>query len=111
MTIQQRFTQLCITGLLLLCCSAWAIDLDSAKQQGAVGEMHTGYLGVIDSANGDIKQLVEAINQKRKQQYQKIAQSNNIELQQVELLAGKKAITKTAAGHYIKLEGSEWRKK
>jgi uncharacterized protein YdbL (DUF1318 family) len=29
----------------------------------------------------------------------------------VELLAGQKAIQRTAPGHYVKLEGQSWRRK
>ena len=37
--------------------SAWAISLDQAKQQGLVGEMPNGYLGVV-VASSEVSSLV-----------------------------------------------------
>ena len=42
--------------------------------------------------------------------YQQLAQKNNLSLAQVETLAGKKAVEKTASGHFIKIKG-KWIKK
>ncbi|WP_088328328.1 YdbL family protein [Lacimicrobium sp. SS2-24] len=95
--------------LLLLAFHAVAIELDDAKAQGLVGERVDGYLGIIKEAEG-VSELVDDINGKRKSKYQQLAKQNNLELAQVEALAGKKAIEKTQAGHYVLLDG-EWVKK
>jgi len=87
--------------------SAWAISLDDAKQQGLVGEMQNGYLGVvIDSA--EAQSLVASINEKRKSIYLNLARKNNITMEQVMALAGVKAINKTQAGHYIQNTAGKW---
>ncbi|CAM4019513.1 YdbL family protein [Pseudoalteromonas byunsanensis] len=89
--------------------SAWALTLDSAKDQGLVGETASGYLAAV-SNGAQVQELIDDINAKRKTKYQQLAKKNGISLSQVEALAGKKAIEKTAKGHYVKVNG-RWLKK
>jgi uncharacterized protein YdbL (DUF1318 family) len=98
--------------LALLCCCqiAFALDLQTAKGQGLVGETLTGYLAPVQGGNNEAAQLVQSINAQRKQEYEKIAQRNNTPLQAVEQLAGKQALEKTPAGQFI-LVGGGWKKK
>jgi len=98
--------------LALLCCCqiAFALDLQTAKGQGLVGETPSGYLAPVQSGNNEAVQLVQSINAQRKQEYEKIAQRNNTPLQAVEQLAGKQALEKTPAGQFI-LVGGGWKKK
>jgi uncharacterized protein YdbL (DUF1318 family) len=90
--------------------SAWAISLDQAKQQGLVGEMANGYLGVV-VASKEINSLVEMVNKKRKDIYVNLARKNKITMQQVTKLAGEKAMSKTQSGHLIKNSAGKWVKK
>lgn len=88
------------------------VSLDSAKSQGLIGEQYDGYLGVVDAAaTAQVKHLVDDVNTRRRAEYERIAQSNNISVSDVEALAGQKALRKTAAGDYIKVPGEGWRKK
>ena len=96
--------------LLLMTQPAYAVDLQTAKSQGLVGETPSGYLGAVTSPSAETKALIDSVNLKRKQKYQEIAASNKTSLQTVEQLAGKKAIEKSRPGSYIKLGGS-WQKK
>lgn len=89
---------------------AYSIDLQTAKNQGLVGETPSGYLAAVKSASSETKALIQSVNAKRKQKYQEIATRNNTSLQTVEQLAGKKAIEKSKAGSYIK-QGGSWQKK
>jgi uncharacterized protein YdbL (DUF1318 family) len=98
------------TCLLLIMQPAYAIDLQQAKDQGLVGETTSGYLEAVNSPTPEIKTLIKSINAQRKAKFQEIATSNNTSLETVEKLAGKKAIEKSDAGAYIKLDGS-WQKK
>ncbi|MDT8282754.1 MAG: YdbL family protein [Gammaproteobacteria bacterium] len=98
------------TCLLLMAQNAYSIDLQSAKQQGLVGETPDGYLAAVKSPSAEINALIQSVNAERKKKYEKIASRNKITLHDVEQLAGKKAIEKTKAGDYIKLGGS-WQKK
>ncbi|WP_439332002.1 YdbL family protein [Pseudoalteromonas caenipelagi] len=89
--------------------SALALTLDSAKEQGLVGETESGYLAAVNG-NAQVQALISDINAKRKAKYQQLAQKNGISLSQVEALAGKKAIEKTSTGHYVQVNG-RWVKK
>ncbi|SEF78668.1 YdbL family protein [Oceanospirillum linum] len=104
-------TALMVTLLLILVMAgpAYALDLDAAKDNGWVGERYTGYLGVVKPEAG-VKALVDEVNNKRVQVYKKLAAKNNISLQEVEKLAGKKVIEKTRPGNLIDL-GNGWLKK
>ena len=97
-------------GLILLTGTANALDLQSAKAQGLVGETASGYLAAVQGATPAVDALVAEINNKRKTHYQNIASSNNTPLATVEQLAGQKAMEKTPAGQYIN-SGSGWQKK
>ena len=90
--------------------SAWAISLDQAKQQGLVGEMANGYLGVV-VASSETSSLVDMVNKKRKDIYLNLARKNKITMQQVTKLAGKKSIAKTQSGHLIQNTAGQWVKK
>ena len=91
---------------------SWAISLQDAKAQGLVGEQPDGYLGLVKTnASADVKAMMNDINAQRKQEYQRIAKSNNTKLDVVEALAGKKAIERTPSGQYIKLPSGQWAKK
>ena len=96
-------------SFLLVGTMAHALDLHSAKQQGLVGETANGYLAVVKPGGGAAA-LVAKINAQRKAQYQRIAAKNKISVSDVEALAGKKAVERTARGQYIRVGGS-WRKK
>ncbi len=91
---------------------AWSATLSEAKSQGLVGEQANGYLGVVAAnASADVTELVASINQKRKSEYQAIAQRNNTSLDAVEALAGKKAIDLTPPGQYVRPPSGNWVKK
>ncbi len=90
--------------------SAWAVSLDQAKQQGLVGEMANGYLGVVVTSP-EVTSLVKTVNTKRKNLYLDIARKNKLTMKQVTALAGEKAIAKTRSGHLIKLASLSWIKK
>lgn len=98
------------TCLLLIAQPAYSIDLQTAKNQGLVGETTSGYLAAVKSPSPEVSALIESINSQRKQKFKEIAARNNTSLEAVEQLAGKKAIEKSAHGDYIKLGGS-WQQK
>jgi len=97
-------------AVLMITFSAWASSLNEAKQKGLVGEMANGYLGIV-VATPEVKNLVSRVNKKRKNIYMNLARKNKITMQQVTALAGKKAITKTKSGHFIKNSSGNWVKK
>lgn len=111
-------SKLPLTLLLALCLSlpAYALDLNQAmsalgdaKASGQLGEQPNGYLGVV-SAGGQAEEIARLINQARRAEYQKVAQSNGIALGDVEAIAGKKAIDRTPGGQFIQVNG-QWVRK
>ena len=74
-----------------------------------MGETPTGYLDVVGS-DERAREIVDAINEARRQEYARIARKHNIPVTQVETVAGKKAIEKTPAGQFVVIEG-QWVKK
>lgn len=107
-----------LTALVALLASlpALAITLDEAKaqlepakQQGLIGEMPTGYLGVV-RAGGQAEAIVEAINHARRDEYVRIAERHDIPVTQVEAVAGQKALERTPAGQFIQVDGRWVRK-
>jgi hypothetical protein len=104
-----------LTLLLAFCFAtlaggAYALDLQTAKAQGMVGEQANGYLGIVRSAPG-VQALVNDINSRRKTHYEQIARKNGTSLQVVEALAGKTAIEKTPRGQYVRDQAGNWIRK
>ena len=89
-----------------------ALDLESAKQQGLVGETPSGYLeSVPGKSSPDVKTLVKEVNAGRKKAYQKIAKKNGTSLSAVEQIGGKKAVNRTPDGQFVKRLNGSWEKK
>lgn len=105
----KRIVILVILGLFLVVSPVLALDLQSAKGQGLVGETATGYLAAV-KPGPVVQQLLDTINGKRKAHYQKISKRNKTSLRAVEHLAGKKAMEKTPPGQFIQVNG-KWQKK
>ncbi|MGE8449958.1 MAG: YdbL family protein [Pseudomonadales bacterium] len=101
-----------LMAVLLLACStlALALDLDSAKSQGLVGEQPNGFLGVVNPTPDAVK-LAADINAQRRAAYEAIAKKNGATLDQVAVLAGQKAIDKAAPGAYVKTPDGQWVRK
>lgn len=105
-----------ISIFLLTSAAAMAMDLQeamsalgNAKEQGYVGEKQNGYLGVVEE-RGNASEIVDLINDARRDEYTRIAEQNDIAVADVEALAGKRAIERTSPGHYIQIDG-EWMRK
>ncbi len=108
-TLSQRL--LLLVALTFVNSAVYAADLDQAKRAGLVGERADGLLGlVVEDAASDVVALVHDINQRREVEYARIAAANNLTLDQVRALAGKKTVAKTRAGDWVLLNGA-WQKK
>ena len=90
---------------------AFAMDLDAAKRQGLVGERPDGYIGAVVGGRGDVQALVKDINNRRRAQYQAIAQRNGTSLSAVEQVVGQKLISRAAPGEYVMTPGGQWVRK
>ena len=90
---------------------AWALDLDTAKHQGLVGERADGYIGAVSpNPSADVRSLVADVNARRKAAYTEIARKNGGAVETVAALAGQKLIDRAAAGDWIDA-GSGWSQK
>lgn len=88
---------------------AFAMSLDQAKSQGLLGEQASGYLGIVSPPGSrDVRDLVESVNLRRRDEYERIAARNGIAIEQVEQLAGKRAIERSPRGHYVRLPNGRW---
>ena len=113
-----RMSMRTVSLLLALLMSAPALALNlnqamsalpAAKAAGQLGEQPDGYLGLV-SPGGNAADVAKLINEARRQEYQRLARENNIQLRDVESMAGKKALERTPGGQYILLNGV-WMKK
>lgn len=104
--------------LLALCLSLPAMALDlpgamrtlhEAKAAGRLGEQADGYLGVV-GRDAQAAEIARLINQARRNEYQKLAEQNRLLLSEVEAMAGRKAIDKSPAGHFVRIDG-RWQRK
>lgn len=107
----KRLAALVLALALSVPAVAAGLSLDDAKRQGLVGEQYDGYLGAVDAGNSEANRLVDAINGKRRSEYQRIARSNQIAVGDVEALAGKKALERSAGGSFVKGPDGRWRRK
>ena len=89
-----------------------ALDLDTAKQQGLVGEGTDGYVGAVAAnPSPEVASLVAAVNAKRKVAYQEIAQKNGTQVEDVAVLAAKKLIDRGPPGLWVRDKGQWYQKK
>ncbi|PSJ41079.1 YdbL family probable chaperone protein [Zobellella taiwanensis] len=90
--------------------SAWALDLQQAKQQGLIGEQLNGLVGAVQSSP-QVNVIVGDINRKRLEGYQEIARKTGTSLAVVQSRAGQLNIERTPGGQYVQLADGSWRRK
>jgi uncharacterized protein YdbL (DUF1318 family) len=95
---------------LLLMPSAWALTLDEARQQGRVGETLSGYVAARQQDEETLA-LVKRINDGRLQQYQRVAQQNNLTASEVARIAGEKLVNRAGSGEYVRGINGQWLRK
>ncbi len=93
-----------------LCAQASALTLNEARSQGRVGETLDGYLAPVAQDRESLA-LVAQINQARTDSYQKLADSNNIPVDEVAKMAGIKLVERARPGEYVKGINGKWLKK
>lgn len=107
-----KFASICLSALaaITFATAAYAMDLQTAKSQGLVGELTNGYIGAVANSP-EVASLVNSVNTQRKQAYQAISRENNQQLQVVETLAAKKLYGKLQAGEYYQSGNGSWQRK
>ena len=98
--------------LLALCFSAQvlALTLNEARTQGRVGETLSGYIAPRQQ-DATTQALVNQINAARSESYQKLADSNNLPVDEVAKMAGQKLVARAQPGEYVKGINGRWMKK
>ena len=99
-----------LLAALLLMPSAWALTLDEARQQGRVGETLSGYVAARQQDEETLA-LVKRINDGRLQQYQRVAQQNNLTASEVARIAGEKLVNRAGSGEYVRGINGQWLQK
>lgn len=107
----KRLITMALLGATMCVQSAFAIDLDTAKSRGLVGETRNGYLAAVVTTSPEANAVVEDINAKRRAEYARIAAANGQEVQVIEKLAAQKAYEMTPKGQFLKDAGGNWVKK
>ncbi|MCE2000910.1 YdbL family protein [Enterobacter asburiae] len=89
---------------------AAALTLNDARAQRRVGETLSGYLAPIQQ-DAETLALVNRINASRAENYQKLADSNNLPVDEVAKMAGQKLVARAQPGEYVKGINGKWLKK
>lgn len=89
---------------------AATLTLNDARTQGRVGETLSGYLAPVKQ-DAETLALVNRINSARTESYQKLADSNNLPVDEVAKMAGQKLVARAQPGEYVKGINGKWLKK
>lgn len=99
-------------GLVLLLQNAWAIDLETAKSRGLVGEANNGYLAAVEMpVSGEVRALIQDVNAKRRAEFERTAASTGASLEQVALRFYQLAVQRTEPGNFYQDTSGRWTKK
>jgi uncharacterized protein YdbL (DUF1318 family) len=100
-----------ITLFTILCATtAFALDLQTAREKGVVGEKLDGYITVVNPASGG-DSLVTEVNARRKQEYQRISKENGKPVEIVAKLAAETIIQKLPVGSLYQSPSGNWEQK
>ncbi|EKV30916.1 hypothetical protein C882_4253 [Caenispirillum salinarum AK4] len=89
---------------------ALALDLDTARAQGLVGERYDGLIGPVQGG-GEVQALVARINSERMEEYRRIAEQRGVPVSAVQKLVGEKLVNNAAPGTFVMTPSGDWRKK
>lgn len=93
-----------------LCAPSLALTLNEARSAGRVGETLSGYIAP-RSQDRETLALVEQINKARTDSYQKLADSNNLPVDEVAKMAGTKLVSRANPGEYVQGINGKWMQK
>lgn len=103
---------LALSPMGVLVRAARAQDLASAKAAGQLGERVDGYLGVVmASTPADVRAMADAINAKRRAQYEEIAERQGVPVEAVAQIAGQKLLERADPGDWVLGADGQWRQK
>jgi uncharacterized protein len=107
--IKSLLSGLLVVLAIAVAAPAMADALDDARTAGLVGERPDGLLAPVSpSAPANIKSLVQSVNAKRLEQYQKISAQKGVPVEQVGAIAGEKIIGNLKSGWYYMDSSGNW---
>lgn len=100
-----------IAGGLTTATPAFAIDLQTARAKGLVGETQSGYVAAVRSPSGEVAKLIAKVNSARRARYRQLAQRNNLRVEEVASVTAPRIISALPAGSYFQAGSGGWRRK
>lgn len=101
-----------VLAAVLVAAPARALDLDSAKASGLVGERLDGYIGAVEKdASQEVRSLVERINRGRRDAYAEIARKHGLGVEAVAAESGVKLVQRAPSGQYVMDATGRWKQK
>lgn len=101
------FLSLIILTSVGLSVAAFAMDLQSARKSGAVGERLDGYVEVLKPSS-EATELAKDVNARRLAEYKRISNENNQTSKIVAMLAAKKIIEHLPVGSFYQTPAGDW---
>ncbi len=81
---------------------------EAARAAGQVGEKMDGYLGIVGSADGSLRAIVDDINIRRRANYASRAQSQSATLEEYAFTQGCILISRTRQGEMYQAPDGSW---
>ncbi|ALR76636.1 YdbL family protein [[Enterobacter] lignolyticus] len=106
----KKYLLMVLLSLGLLSQPAMALTLSEARAQGRVGETLSGYLAPLKQDKETLA-LVNQINAARSENYQQLADSNNLPVDEVAKMAGQKLVSRAQPGEYVQGLNGKWLRK
>ncbi len=91
--------------------SAMAMDLNTAKHSGLVGEKQNGLIeATLPNPSADLSELIATTNAGRMEVYKQMSDKQNIPLKEVQAIAAQKIYNLAEQGDFLMMNG-KWVKK
>ncbi|NQT54390.1 YdbL family protein [bacterium] len=85
--------------------------LQAAKTKGTVGEVYTGFVDAVKSADAATQGLIGNVNASRKIIYAAVAKKHGMSPAKAGILMGQRHFKKAKPGEYLKGSDGKWRRK
>lgn len=99
-----------IAAAITLASPVFALDLQSARTSGVLGEKADGYVAVL-KPSADANALAAEVNARRKEEYAKISTQNGQPVDVVGKVAAESIINKLGAGSSYQGADGSWKTK
>jgi len=94
-----------VTLLAASAASAFALDFETARAKGLVGEVDNGYIAIPPKAGSEAAGLVATVNKERRAVYTEIATKNGISVEATGQRTFEKRYPDFPAGTWVQVKG------